>query len=177
VKAYQVMVFADEMRIGLHGQGRRRWTPRGFKLRQKVELEYVWRYLVLAVAPKTGRLLWRWTHNVKKEATQEVVQKWKEQGVKGIIWDRAPSHRSRLVKEVGVHLVSLPAYSPELNPAERVFQEIRRAVEGIVYDGEIEKKVEAVEAFLNGLAADPERVRRLAGWSWIQEALSELDAA
>lgn len=39
----------DEMLIGLMGQVRRRWTPRGMKLRQRVTFGQVWRYLALAV--------------------------------------------------------------------------------------------------------------------------------
>ena len=46
---------------------------------------------------------------------------------------------------VGLPTVVQPAYSPELNPAERVFEEVRRWVEGGVY-GSIEEKVEAVNS-------------------------------
>jgi transposase len=28
----------------------------------------------------------------------------------------------------------LPSYSPELNPAERIFEEVRRRVEGKIYE-------------------------------------------
>ena len=68
-----------------------------------------------------------------------------------------------------------PAYSPELNPAERVFEEVRRWVEARVY-GSIEEKVEAVNACLRSLESDPARVKSLAGWEWIKrnvQALSE----
>lgn len=48
----------------------------------------------------------------------------------------------------------LPPYSPELNPVERVFQELRRQIEGQMY-GRMELKVEAAERVLRALAADP----------------------
>ena len=69
-----------------------------------------------------------------------------------------------------------PAYSPELNPAERVFEEVRRWVEGRVY-GSIEEKVEAVNAYLRELESDPRRVRSLAGWDWIGEAVQSLPSS
>jgi hypothetical protein len=69
--------------------------------------------------------------------------------------------------------VYLPAYSPELNPAERVFEGIRRRVEGEVYKGLKAKRDEAQE-YLRELRADPERVMRLCGWDWLQEALAQL---
>ena len=59
--------------------------------------------------------------------------------------------------------VFLPPYSPELNPAERAFQEVRRRVEGRVYAMLDDKQAE-VETYLGELAADPARVRRFCGW-------------
>ena len=168
------MAWADEMRLGLHGQTRRRWTPRGVKLRQKVEVRYVWRYLALAVDP-AGHLRWRWLERFRKEPVAETVAAWRADGVGALVWDGAPSHRSALVRAVGLPLVALPPYAPELNPAERVFEELRRAVEGCVY-ADIEAKVAAVEAVLARLAADPARLRHLVGWSWISQALDQLSA-
>lgn len=75
----------------------------------------------------------------------------------------------------GLPLVGLPPYSPELNPAERVFEELRRATEGKVY-ATLDEKVAAVEERLRGLEADPERVRSLANWDWIKAAANHLPA-
>ena len=51
--------------------------------------------------------------------------------VRALVWDGARSYRSELVRNVtGVKTVVQPAYSPELNPAERVFEEVRRWIEG-----------------------------------------------
>ena len=57
-------------------------------------------------------------------------------------------------------LIGLPPYSPELNPAERVFEEVRRWIEGNVYPS-LEDKVAAVEAYLTELESNPDRVRGL----------------
>ena len=160
------------MRLGLHGQTRRRWTPRGVKLRQKVEIRYVWRYVALAVDP-AGRLRWRWLERLRKEGVAETVATWRADGVAALVWDNAPSHTAHLVRAAGPPLVALPPYSPELNPAERVIEELRRAVEGEVY-GDLERKVAVVEAELRRWAADPARVRRLTRWAWIADALAQL---
>ncbi len=63
--------------------------------------------------------------------------------------------------------------TPELNPAERVFEEVRRSIEGQPYDS-IAQKQAAIETYLTALATDPERVRRLAGWDWIVAACASL---
>lgn len=50
-----------------------------------------------------------------------------------VLWDGAPIHRSRPVKEYlsngaarRIHLEQLPAYAPELNPAEGIWQYLKR---------------------------------------------------
>jgi hypothetical protein len=48
VKDGRKVVFADEMRIGLIGQVRRKWFLRGYEPRERVERQ-MWRYLQLAV--------------------------------------------------------------------------------------------------------------------------------
>ena len=42
------------MRVGLLGQVRRVWAPRGVKVEQFVECKYEWAYLNLAVGSLTG---------------------------------------------------------------------------------------------------------------------------
>jgi len=90
-----------------------------------------------------------------------------------LVRDGAPSHADADVRAVGLPLVALPPYSPELNPAERLFEEVRRRVEGRV-SPTLDDKVAAVQAFLHELDADPARVRRLCGWNWITDALDTL---
>ena len=167
------------MRVGLRGQVRRVWAPRGVKVRQPLQLTYQWRYLALAVDGPAGRLSWCWLPNMKKEAVAEAVARWRADGLDAAVWDGAASHRARLVREQaqaqGLALVGLPPASPELNPAERVFELLRSAIEGRVY-ATLDAKVAAVERELATLAVDPARVRRLAGWPWITAALATLPA-
>ena len=157
---------------------RRRAAPgaaRGVKVRQRVRPRYEWRYLALAVAGVAGRLWWRWLPNMRREAMAPAVPAWRDEGIAALVWDGAPAHRARLVRDVGVALVTQPPAAPELNPAERVFEELRRAVAGLV-DATLAEKVAAVERELAALVADPARLRRLTGWSWIAANLAQLPA-
>jgi hypothetical protein len=165
------LVWADEMRLGLRGVVRRVWAPRGVKVRQAQVLTYVWRYLALAVNGLTGMVRWTWTTSMKKEAIAAVVADWQEAGLSAVVWDGAASHRARMVRAVGLPLISQPPAAPELNPAERVFEELRRAIEGRSYP-DLEAKMAVVERELQALAADPARLQRLTGWNWIVEALT-----
>ncbi len=93
-----------------------------------------------------------------------------------LVWDGAPSHADAAVRAAGLPPVPLPPYSPELNPAERLFEEVRRRVEGRCYDAVAAKQARA-DAYLAGLAADPDAVRRLCGWDWLTDALDALPAS
>jgi transposase len=90
-----------------------------------------------------------------------------------VVWDRAPSHRAKILGELPTARVFLPSYSPEFNPAERIFEEVRRRVEGKVYE-DLEDKRREAESYLEELRAAPERVRGLCGWRWVREALESL---
>jgi len=165
--------WGDEMRLGLIGQVRRVWAPRGVKVVQIVEYKREWASLNLAVNGLTGELCWDWTENMKGESIAPVVNRWAEKGVDTIVWDRARGHRGSAYQDVTVKLVEQPPYSPELNPAERLFEHLRGKVEGQVY-GTIEAKKRAVEAELEKLAAAPNSVKSLAGWDWIRQSVKDL---
>jgi len=169
------VVWADELRLGLRGQVRRVWAPVGVKVRQRLQLTYVWRYLALAVDGVRGTLRWCWQSNMKKESTVKTVRTWQDDGVAAVVWDNAPNHKARMVHDLGLPLVGQPPYAPELNPAERVFEELRKVAEGVVYPS-LDEKVAVIEDFLKELAADPKRVQRLACWSWLKAALGQLPA-
>lgn len=158
------------MRVGLIGQTRRVWASVGVKIVQTVEYVYQWQYLVLAVNGLTGRLWWDWTSDMTSHALAGVVTQWGERGIAAVVWDRARGHGGVAYAALPVQRIEQPAYSPELNPAERVFEWLRSRIEGTVY-GTIDAKREAVEQELRELNASPDRIQRLTGWAWIREAL------
>lgn len=162
------------MRLGLCGQVRKVWAPRGVKVRQRLQFQRVWRYLALAVDGMAGKLAWCWIGSMKGAAIAQAVEHWQAQGIRAVVWDRAGGHRAPAVQQLAVVRIEQPAAAPELNPAERVFEELRRAVEGEPY-ATLEEKIAVVERELQALAADPERVKRLAGWQWIRDACAQLE--
>jgi hypothetical protein len=158
------------LRLGLHGRTRRVLAPRGGKVVQPLQVEYRWRYLLLAVAPLTGKIRWAWIERMRQTDLLPVLQDWEPVC---LIWDGAPSQRGKQVAALDFQRIPLPASSPELNPAERIFEEIRARTEGVVYDS-LEAKQAVAAASLQELAADPERVKQLCGWPWIRDALTGL---
>jgi DDE superfamily endonuclease len=162
------------MRVGLVSVVRRVWAPVGVKVRQRVQQVRKWRYLVLAIEVCAGRLWWCWTDSMHSAATASVVLGWQQNtDLEAVVWDGAPSHRSEVVQDLGFPLVQQPAYAPELNPVERLIEELRRVVEGKVYDT-LDAKVAAIEAELRKWDVDANRVCRLAEWDWIRDTLNQL---
>ena len=147
---------SDEMRLGLRGQTGKVLAPKGVKVVQPVQLVYEWSCLVLAVSPLSGEIKWEWIERMRQEYIRAVLEGW---ALEAVVWDKAPPHRANSLAELGTIRVFLPSYSPELNPAERIFEEVRRRVEGKVYESLGEKR-EKAESYLKELAADPQRVKR-----------------
>nr|WP_229599724.1 transposase [Runella slithyformis] len=56
-----------------------------------------------------------------------------------VIWDGATIHRSQAIKDFlarkkgRVHLVALPGYSPELNPVELLWSQLKRELKNRVF--------------------------------------------
>lgn len=164
------VLLADELRLGLRGQVRRVLAPKGVKVVQRLQIEYRWRYLVLAVDPRSGQLRWHWLDRFRQDQLKPVLTTWE---LDAVLWDGAGAHRGKTLREVPTQRLFLPPASPQLNPAERVFEEIRRRVEGRVYP-DLAAKQAVVDAYLQELAADPARVRRMCGWTWLLAAFTTL---
>ena len=164
------LVLADELRLGLRGQVRRVLAPRGVTVTQRLQLTERWASLLLAVDPRAGTLRWRWLERCRAGPIRDTRAAWAPGAV---VWDGHGADRARLLADLPTARVRLPPSSPALNPAERVFEEIRRRTEGHVYDTLADKQARA-EAYLVTLAAAAARVRHLCGWSWLTAALDAL---
>jgi transposase len=91
-----------------------------------------------------------------------------------VVLDGAPSHRSgEIVRPENVSLLPLPAYSPELDPVERWFQEFRRELSNRIFKS-VELLQKALSQTLLPYWEDPARLRRLTGFSWWVEAVDAL---
>jgi transposase len=91
-----------------------------------------------------------------------------------LVLDGAPSHRSEeIVCPDNVDFLRLPAYSPELDPVERWFQEFRRELSNKAFES-VELLQEALEQALRPYWEDLSRLQRLTGFSWWVEAVNSL---
>jgi len=162
--------FSDEMRFGLWGQVRRRWGLRGVKIVQPKQIEFAWNYLVLAVDVIHLDVKWAWSQRMNQTHLKPIFEQW---NLETVIWDGASSHRGQDIGQLPMTRIFLPAYSPELNPAERIFEELRREIEGFVYPS-IQVKQHRIDQFLRRLCSDKQRLVSLVSWDWIGDIFNQL---
>jgi transposase len=66
----------------------------------------------------------------------------------------------------GLIVLFLPPYSPELNPAERFFEELRKATANQIFKTIADQEL-VIERKLRELADDTDTMKRLTGYAWI----------
>jgi transposase len=118
----------DEHRIGLKPILRRVWAPRGQRPIAPVQHRYAWRYLVGFVHPASGRAVFHLATTVSIALFEVELAEFARAVGAGprkeivLVLDRAGWHRSVKVQvPEHLHLLFLPAYSPELQPAEHLW--------------------------------------------------------
>ena len=89
-----------------------------------------------------------------------------------MVLDGASSHKSKELKiPDNVSLIPLPPYSPELNPAEQIWNLLRREYfANRVFDS-LDAATKQAERGLAEMAASKSAVRQLTNWTWISAVL------
>lgn len=167
----------DEARFGLINWHKKRYCPRGFRPPYVVHRAYEWTYLYAAVDPTTGESFCIYLPRLDSccfEAFLECLGEAYADHHLVVVLDGAPSHTSKEIElPENVGLLSLPSYSPELNPVERWFQEFRRALANRVFET-IGSLQDALTRVLEPYWEEPTRLRSLTGFSWWTEAIDAL---
>ena len=119
----------DEHRLGLKPILGKVWAPRGRTPTAPVKHRYEWLYLYSFACPHSGENQHWVCSSVNTVTFQEVIRRFAvdtQAGVKReivLVLDGAGWHTTpQLHCPEGVHVVFLPPYSPELQPAERLWQ-------------------------------------------------------
>ena len=124
----------DEARLGLIPILRRVWAPKGKRPVAIGKRRYQWVYLYGFVHPETGNTEWLILPTVSLQAFEIALQHFAKAVGAGaqkriiLVVDGAGWHKGKLKIPEGIHLLPLPAYSPELQPAERLWPLVREAL-------------------------------------------------
>jgi len=164
-------MFQDEARFGRMVRIRRCWAPTPMRpvVDNGYEREFV--YVYGGVSPQEGELDWMICRKMNTERMGEYLAQVSiahpEEFIVMVV-DGASSHVAKdLVVPENIRLLRLPSYSPELNPQEHVWDEIREKEFPNRVFADLPSVTRQLETGLPTLAADHDRVRSLTAWPWI----------
>jgi transposase len=164
--------FQDEMRFGTRTDLGRMWTPPAVRPPGAQRIGYEYGYLSVAINPLRGEIFLLLLPDMRVESFQAFLTEFEDSlsDSTTLITDGAAAHCSSRLKFGGrLQMERIPPYSPELNPVERFFKELRKELKNRVFDSyeQVEAAViEAVKPYLN----DKEKVKQLTCYGWLQNA-------
>jgi len=139
-----------------------------------MNIGYEYGYLYAAVNPSSGRAFGLILPSMTVESMTVFVEEFRawltdngeDEAATVLVLDGAGAHRSERVSYGLLEKQLLPPYSPELNPVERFFQEVRRELKNKVYES-YEAVEQAVEEIFKKYLAKPEAVKKLTNFHWL----------
>jgi transposase len=170
------LMFQDEARFGRMSDPRRCWAPN--PLRPKVELALVrqYNYIFGAVCPATGGFDWMRATDMKTPNMSlflKQVSRAHPNKFIVIVLDGASTHKSKsLVVPSNVALIILPPYSPELNPTERIWNQLKKNYFANRYFSTLVEAMDAVDTGLYEMKKHRSKMKSLTFWPWIKEILN-----
>lgn len=162
----------DEHRVGLQPILRRVWTLPGQRPRAPVWPRYQWCYVVAFVRPATGESFWLLVPRIATDVYSLVLAEFAQALGIGpakqvvLVVDQAGWHASRdLVVPDGIHLEFLPAYAPELQPAERLWSLIDEVLANQVLP-DLETLLDVLSARCRVVRAWTQQIARRTCFHW-----------
>jgi transposase len=163
---------ADEHRYGLIAVVRRVWSLRGCRPTAPYHTKYQWGYLYSALeVAGEGRAEALFTPTVNLDWSRAFLAQVAASDPNAehiVIWDQAGFHQKSNALDLPqrVHIVSLPPYSPELNPVEKLGDLIKDKIANTIFSTlrEIEN---AIAEELHPIWTQAQRVRSLIGEGWL----------
>jgi putative transposase len=160
------------MRSGLIPQIGKKWMGKGIKPIIPTTMKFEYCYLYKAVSPVTGENFSLLMPDMTTESMNVFLREFKKHlGKKEamIVMDNAPSHKSKKLEvPEGIEIKYLPPYSPELNPVERVFQDIRKLLKNRLFKS-LNKLEDTLCQIVNSFTS--EMLKKLTFYPYIREAM------
>lgn len=164
-------MFQDEGRFGLLGAPRRCWAPRSVRPVVGARLQRKYLYAFAAVSPHDGvldSLILPWVNaETMSMFLASVAERHADEFIV-MVMDQAGWHvAGSLQVPPNMRLVFLPPYSPELNPAEHLWEALREDWFANTVLHDLDAVEDALDDGLVTLESDPGRVQKMTGFDWI----------
>lgn len=161
----------DEHRYGLISVLRRCWTLKGHRPTSPHQDRYEWGYVYAAADIVTCKTEFLYAPTVSLEwsqvfLTQIVITD--PEAIHIIIWDQAGYHPTVVDGQLSesIRFLPLPAYSPELNPIEPLWDQVKRRIANCAWQS-LEEMESAISEVLEPFWQDVKRVWSLLGNTWL----------
>ena len=155
----------DEGRFGRISIPRRAWAPPGVRPHTAHQVVREYTYVYAAVAPAEGKMLSLILPSADTEMMSLFLEHVSTTFANYFIVmqvDQAGWHGSKDLKiPANMRLIPQPAYSPEVNPVEHVWEELREKHLANLALASLDAVIDRVCEGLNQLEADPERLRSM----------------
>ena len=162
----------DEARVGQKGSLTYVWAPVGSRPAMVRDNRHSSAYLFGAICPARGvgaAVITPVANTAAMNAHLAEISTQVAPGAQAVlVLDRAGWHQrgKRLRVPANITLLDLPAYSPELNPMENVWEFLRgNKLSAVVWDT-YDAIVDACVGAWHFLIGDPERIRSIGSRSW-----------
>ena len=168
-------MFADEARFGRISDVRRCWCPEPWRPIAPAMITQEYTYAYAAVSPTDGHMDSLVLPHVNGICMQvfldEVALRHADKRIVMIL-DGAGWHKNQSIAlRPNLRLVFLPPYSPELNPVEHLWDDLREKY----FHNRVFSSLDALEdQLVTALLAyenNPQRVKSITAWDWIINAL------
>jgi transposase len=168
-------MFTDEARFGRMNRVRPCWAPIGIRPGVAAQLVREYIYLYGAVSPKDGTCVYLIMPTSNTECFQVFLEVLARKFARLdilLVLDGAPNHRcGDLAVPDNITLLYLPPYSPELNPKENLWDEIREKI----FKNYALKSMHEVHAKLRQailyIERNPDLVRSITSFPYIANSL------
>jgi len=164
------LMFQDEGRFGLLGKPRRCWAPVGVRPVVGARLVRKFSYVFAAVSPHDGvmdSLILPWVNAQTMSLFLSTVAQRHPDEFVVMVMDQAGWHIAReLEVPENMRLVLLPPYSPEINPAEHIWDALREDCIGNTVFNSLDTADKALSAGLLSFELNPFRMQSLTGFKW-----------
>lgn len=164
-------MFQDEGRFGLLGTPRRCWAPRSIRPVVGARLQRKYLYAFAAVSPQDGvldSLILPWVNAETMSLFLATVAERHDDEFIVMVMDQAGWHiAGNLQVPSNMRIVLLPPYSPELNPAEHLWEALREDWFANTVFHDLDAVEDALDDGLIALESDPQRIQTMTGFKWI----------
>ena len=148
------------------------WWKRGERPPGICDKRFTFAYIFAAIEPGTDNAFALVMPYVDTQAMQEFLDRFAETIAEdehvAMVLDQAGWHGSgSLVVPENITLIALPAYSPELNPVERVWLYLKERFLSHRLLADYDAIAEAACRAWNRLVAEPGRITLLCSYPWI----------